>query len=331
MATAPDPLLPPPRWRDPVGWHAVALLLTIATTTAAGALHWAGFTAGDAASPDPTNLAFWLGGLSFSAPVLAILGAHEFGHYAACRYYDVDATLPWFLPAPLPLTGTLGAFIRLREPIPHPRALFDIAVAGPLAGFVVAVPLLVVGIAWSRVIPVPENGGGLLLGDPLLFQLFERLLWGDIPDAQALFVHPTGLAAWFGLLATALNLFPFGQLDGGHITYALFGRRARWLSAATLLATVALAYGSLSWGAWSVLLLLMTAVHGVGHPPTLDDGESLGRGRRWLAVVAALVLVLCFTPRPIELMDEGSDQGPETGEQGRFSDAPYAGRNTDVT
>ena len=238
--------------------------------------------------------AFWVGGLAFSLPVLGILGAHELGHYLACRYYDVDATLPWFLPAPLPLTGTLGAFIRLREPIPNARALFDIAVAGPLAGFVVAVPLLVAGIAASKVIPLPGDGGGLVLGDPLLFTLIERLHWGAIPDGDALYVHPMGLAAWFGLLATALNLFPFGQLDGGHITYALFGRRARWLSAATIVGTVALAIGSLSWAAWAVLMVGMTAVHGIGHPPTGDDAPAARprprrpRGRRGAGLRAVL-------------------------------------------
>ena len=250
-----------------------------------------------------TSLGFWVGGLAFSLPVLGILGAHELGHYLACRYYDVDATLPWFLPAPLPLTGTLGAFIRLREPIPNARALFDIAVAGPLAGFVVAVPLLVAGIAASKIIPLPGDGGGLVLGDPLLFRLIERLHWGAIPDGDALYVHPMGLAAWFGLLATALNLFPFGQLDGGHITYALFGRRARWLSAITIIGTVALAIGSLSWAAWAVLMVGMTAVHGIGHPPTGDDAQPLGRVRVALAVAAALVFALSFTPRPIEPMD----------------------------
>jgi len=288
----------------------------------------------DTPAGDPSTAAFWIGGLVFSAPVLAILGAHELGHYAACRYYDVDASLPWFIPAPLPLTGTLGAFIRLREPIPHARALFDIAVAGPLAGFVVAVPLLVAGIAASRVVPLPAEGGGIVLGDPLLFQLVERIIWGVIPDDQALYVHPMGLAAWFGLLATALNLFPFGQLDGGHITYALLGRRARWLSAATILGTIALAVGSLSWAAWAVLMVAMTAVHGVGHPPTGDDEQPLGRTRLVLAIVAAVILVLSFTPRPIEPMDDappveeqhvgrslGSrDQGSGTRDQGRTSD-----------
>jgi membrane-associated protease RseP (regulator of RpoE activity) len=299
------------RWRDPVAWHLVALLATAGSTTFMGAWHWAAFSSGAALpAADPTTAAFWIGGLVFSLPVLAILGTHEIGHYAACRYYDVDATLPWFLPAPLPLTGTLGAFIRLREPIPHARALFDIAVAGPLAGFVVAVPLLVAGIAASKVVPVPADGGGMLLGDPLLFQAIERLVWGAIPDDQALYVHPMGLAAWFGLLATALNLFPFGQLDGGHITYAVLGDRARWLSVATIVATVALAYGSLSWAAWAVLLLAMMATHGPGHPPTLDDTQPLGRTRLALAVVAAIVLALCFTPRPIELMDVVADEPP---------------------
>jgi membrane-associated protease RseP (regulator of RpoE activity) len=299
----PPSVAPPRRWRDPVAGHVVAFLLTVVSTTAVGAFHWAAFTGGGAPQPDTGSLGFWLGGLVFSVPVLAILGTHELGHYLACRYYDVDASLPWFLPAPLPLTGTLGAFIRLREPIPHARALFDIAVAGPLAGFVVAVPLLVFGVAASRVVPLPSSGDGLVLGDPLLFQALERLVWGTLGDDQALYVHPTGLAAWFGLLATALNLFPFGQLDGGHITYAVFGRPARWLSAATIVATVLLAYSSLSWGAWAVLLLLMTATAGVGHPPTGDDAMPLGRTRLTLAALAAIVFVLCFTPRPIEPMD----------------------------
>jgi membrane-associated protease RseP (regulator of RpoE activity) len=299
------------RWRDPVAGHVAALLLTVLSTTYVGALHWAAFSSGlDTTTVDATSAQFWLGGLVFSLPVLAILGSHELGHYLACRYYDVDATLPWFLPAPLPLTGTLGAFIRLREPIPHARALFDIAVAGPLAGFVVAVPLLIVGVATSKVVPLPADGGGLILGDPLLFQIVERAVWGMVPDSQALYVHPMGLAAWFGLLATALNLFPFGQLDGGHITYALFGHRARWLSMATLAGTLALAAASLSWAAWTVMLLAMTALQGVGHPPTGDDTQPLGRARLALAVAAALVFVLSFTPRPIEPMDIVDDEPP---------------------
>jgi membrane-associated protease RseP (regulator of RpoE activity) len=314
-AATPEEIAPvvprPERWRDPVAGHVAAFLLTVLSTTFVGAWHWAAFAAGsETPAADPGTAGFWAGGLIFSVPVLAILGCHELGHYLACRYYDVDATLPWFLPAPLPLTGTLGAFIRLREPIPHARALFDIAVAGPLAGFVVAVPLLVAGIAGSRVVPLPADGGGLVLGDPLLFQLVERIVWGVIPDGQALYVHPMGLAAWFGLLATALNLFPFGQLDGGHITYALVGRHARWLSMATIAATLALAAGSLSWAAWTVMLLVMTAMQGVGHPPTGDDTQPLGRTRLALAVAAALVFVLSFTPRPIEPMDIIDDEPP---------------------
>ena len=306
-----------PRWQDPVAGHVLALLLTFAVDdlrrrVALGGVHrrrrcaarrvrrrW---PSGSAGSPSACRCS-------------ASSARTSSGHYLACRYYDVDATLPWFLPAPLPLTGTLGAFIRLREPIPHARALFDIAVAGPLAGFVVAVPLLVAGIAASKVMPLPADGGGLVLGDPLLFQLIERMRWGAIPDGEALYVHPMGLAAWFGLLATALNLFPFGQLDGGHITYALFGRRARWLSAATIVGTVALAIGSLSWAAWAVLMVGMTAVHGVGHPPTGDDAPAARprppRPRRRRG--AGLRAVLHAAPDRTDGRPSGRDRGSGPG------------------
>ena len=149
-----------------------------------------------------------VGGWAYSVTILAILGCHEFGHYFACRYYDVDASLPYFLPLPIPLTGTLGAFIRIREPIPSKRMLFDIGIAGPIAGFLVAVPALFFGVALSTVAPIGPEEGQLWLGEPLLVQLASRVLWGSIPDSQTLLLHPIGFAAWFGLLATALNLFP---------------------------------------------------------------------------------------------------------------------------
>ena len=161
----------------------------------------------------------------YSGTILAILGCHELGHYFACRYYDVDASLPVFLPVPPPfLTGTLGAFIRIRQPIPSKRMLFDIGIAGPIAGFLVAVPALFIGVAMSHVVRIPENTGGMVeLGEPLLFKLASWMWWGTQPDGYSLNMHPVAFAAWFGLLATALNLFPIGQLDGGHI----FVRRPR--------------------------------------------------------------------------------------------------------
>ena len=178
----------------------------------------------------------------YSGTVLAILGCHELGHYFACRYYDVDASLPYFLPFPFSIIGTFGAFIKIREPIPTKRMLFDIGIAGPIAGFVVTVPALVIGVTMSHVVRIPPDFVGYELGEPLLFQLATKLLWGTIPDGYSLNMHPMAFAAWFGMLATALNLFPIGQLDGGHISYAVLGPRSVYVTMLTFVVAVVLAY-----------------------------------------------------------------------------------------
>ena len=171
-------------------------------------------------------------GFWYSGTILAILAAHEIGHYFACRYYDVDASLPFFLPAAAArLTGTLGAFIRIREPIPTKRMLFDIGIAGPIAGFVVAVPALFIGIAAVERRADAADCTGIWLGEPLLFKAAADAALGPLPDGYSLDMHPMAFAAWFGLLATALNLFPIGQLDGGHISYAVLGRRSSHVTA----------------------------------------------------------------------------------------------------
>ena len=244
---------------------------------------------------------FYLSGLWYSLTILTILGCHEMGHYFACLHYRVDVTPPFFLPAPITLTGTLGAFIRIRSRIPSKVALFDIGIAGPIAGFVVAVPALFAGLWMSKVVLVPADSSNLLeLGEPLLFQFAAWTIWGDVPAGHTISMHPVAFAAWFGLLATALNLFPLGQLDGGHISYAVLGRRSTLVTLATLAVVVALAFTSLSWVVWAVLLVIMIAVLGPHHPPTLDEDEPLDRTRLVLAVVALVMLVLCFTPAPIE-------------------------------
>lgn len=294
------PPLPPRRER--YSRHVVLLLLTLAMTTLVGGYHFASFEADFVRTPD-VNFAspvFYLRGLWYSLTVLAILGCHEMGHYLYCLRYRVDATLPYFLPAPIVLTGTLGAFIRIRSRIPSRIALFDIGIAGPIAGFVVAVPALVVGVALSRVVPLPEQFDGFELGEPLLFRAVAWLLWGEVPEGSSLNLHPMAFAAWFGLLATALNLFPIGQLDGGHIAYAVLGRRSTFVTLAMILVAVGLAWTSSSWIVWTVLMVVMVFVMGPSHPPTLDDEVELGPGRRLLAVVALLMLILCFTPAPIE-------------------------------
>ena len=316
-AGAPPPPMPPPiqpplipvgyeQRREPKLRYIILFLLTILTTTFSGQIHFAGFVLGFSNRDlDMSALSLFVHGLWYSLSILAILGAHEFGHYYACRYYRVDASIPYFLPAPLPLTGTLGAFIRIRQPIPAKRALFDIGIAGPIAGFVVAIPVLLAGMYLSNVIPLPSSFEGevLELGEPLLFQFASWLTFGPIPDGYTVNMHPMAFAAWFGMLATALNLFPIGQLDGGHISYAVLGRRSTIVTLGTVLCLIGLTFVSSSWLVWTVLTVLMLAVFGPRHPRVFDEEVPLDRTRLWLALFAVVMFVLCFTPAPIELLD----------------------------
>ena len=293
------------RRRDRLWKHVVLLLLTIVTTTTAGAAHYASFYLNYSQAPlDLSSWAFYLNGLWYSVAILAILGAHEFGHYYACRYYRVDASIPYFLPAPLPLTGTLGAFIRIRQQIPGKRELFDIGIAGPIAGFLVAVPVLFAGMSMSRVTELPADTSGFVeLGEPLLFQAVAWLFWGTPPEGYSINMHPMAFAAWFGLLATALNLFPIGQLDGGHISYAVLGRKSTVVTLTTVGCLVALSFISSSWVVWTVLTVVMLLAFGPRHPRTLDEDIPLDRNRLWLAAFAVVMFILCFTPTPIEPLD----------------------------
>src|SRR5207247_991734 len=201
--------------------------------------------------------------------LLSILLAHEMGHYLMCRLYRVDATLPYFIPFPFfpfTLVGTLGAFIRIRGPIPHRKALFDIGIAGPLAGFALALPVLILGVREAQVLPEAPSAG-IYLGEPLLFKGAVWIMRGATPDHMTLTLGPLGLAAWFGLFVTALNLIPIGQLDGGHVTYALLRRKAWSISWIGSWVCVALAYFGPNWIVWAILVRVL----GRRHPPTLDD------------------------------------------------------------
>ena len=268
----------------------------------AGSLHYAGFESNFADSV--ASISFTQGAW-YSFTILAILGSHELGHYFACRYHGVDASLPYFLPAPLPFTGTVGAVIRIRQMIPSKRMLFDIGAAGPIAGFAVAVPALFVGLWLSRVVPMQTTEDSLILtlGEPLLFQLAAGIIWGDVPIGYSLNLHPVGLAAWLGMLVTVLNLFPIAQLDGGHISYAALGSRSTKVTLGAVLAVIGLTFNSASWIIWSVLVVLMIVFLGPRHPRTLDDHVPLDRTRRWVALGTVAIFVLCFTPAPIEVMD----------------------------
>jgi membrane-associated protease RseP (regulator of RpoE activity) len=285
------------------GWlHVLLFMLTLASTTLVGAAHYAGFLDAFRGSPElPMPFpALFLRGLWYSATILLILGSHEMGHYLACRYYDVDASLPFFLPVPFLLTGTMGAFIRIREPIPQKHMLFDIGIAGPIAGFLVAVPALFVGLALSTVVRVPPDMAGYELGEPLLFKAVSWLFWGTQPSGYSVNMHPMAFAAWFGLLATALNLFPIGQLDGGHISYAVLGHRSTYVTFVSIGIALCLAYLSASWIVWTVLTVALLLLFGPRHPKVFDEHVPLDRTRQLLALFALVMLVLCFTPAPIE-------------------------------
>ena len=305
----PTPVLdwhPRPKFQDRVWLHLLLFALTIATTTLVGAGQYASFLddfRGSSSLP-LTFAALLVRGLWYSGTILAILGCHELGHYFACRYYDVDASLPYFIPVPILLTGTMGAFIRIREPIPQKRMLFDIGIAGPIAGFVVAVPALFIGLALSRVVPLPADSSNLLeLGEPLLFRFASWALWGAQPDGYSLNMHPMAFAAWFGLLATALNLFPIGQLDGGHISYAVLGPRSTYVTFATVAVVAGLAYFASSWIVWTLLTIAMLVVFGPRHPRVFDEDVPLDRTRLLLALLALAMFFLCFTPAPIRPME----------------------------
>ena len=305
---------PPPPPRDRLWVHVLLLLLTIASTTFVGGCHYLSFDQAFDNVPPMNDVdgrsfilnifsqpSFYLNGLWYSLTVLGILGCHEMGHYVACLRYGVDATRPYFLPAPLPLTGTLGAFIRIRSRIPSKVALFDIGIAGPIAGFVVAVPALFIGLALSDVVRLPEDQSQLMsLGEPLLFRFASWLVFGTVDEGYSINMHPMAFAAWFGLLATALNLFPIAQLDGGHISYAVLGHRSLWITLTMVVVAIGLTFLSSSWIAWTVMLVVMLVVVGPRHPPTMDDYTPLDSTRLWLALFALVMLIVCFTPAPIE-------------------------------
>jgi len=303
LLTPPEVVWQPrPKFQDRVWLHVLLFLLTIVTTTWVGVYHYLGFLADfrTLTQVPASGVGLLARGLWYSVTILAILGCHELGHYVACRYYDVDASLPFFLPVPISITGTLGAFIRIREPIPQKRMLFDIGIAGPLAGFAVAVPALFIGIWMSHVARVPPNFDGVELGEPLLFKAAEYLICGSIPDSYSLNLHPIAFAAWFGLLATALNLFPIGQLDGGHICYSVLGPKSTYVTVGSIVIAILLAARfSSSWIVWTGLMVLMLVFFGPRHPRVFDEEVPLDRTRKILAVLALVIFVLCFTPAPI--------------------------------
>lgn len=239
-------------------------------------------------------------GITYSFTIVAILLAHELGHYIACRYYGIRASLPYFLPAPT-LIGTFGAFIRIKDPIRSRRALFDIGIAGPLAGFLVALPVAFLGMIYSQPAPPPVVGSGMLFQDPLMFILMQKLF--GFP--KIVYWNPIYFAAWVGLLATSLNLLPVGQLDGGHVAYAVLGRRghrwAAWSIFGLICILAIVAYREYRWAGWFVYVVLLGLLLGLKHPPVQDEDQPIGSARVIVGVIGLLVFALTFMPFPIRV------------------------------
>ena len=311
--------------RDRIWLNVLLFVLTAYTTTAAGvqmavAMHVA-------VSPESLprdlystellwNPKYLVLGLPFSGTLLLILGIHEMGHYLTSRRWMVRATLPYFIPFPS-FIGTLGAVIKIRSRIPNRRALMDIGASGPLAGFVVALLALIVGLHLSEIVPVSTFAeGGISLGNSILGRLLTNQIIGDLPDGFAIYDHPIFVAGWLGLFVTALNLMPVGQFDGGHIVYAFGGARIHALvSKAALfvlggLWTLGPPYDWLyvqdgvstwldtRWPGWLIWILIALAL-GRRHTPTGDPDLALDPFRKLMGYLSLIIFVLCFVPRPV--------------------------------
>jgi membrane-associated protease RseP (regulator of RpoE activity) len=297
--------------------NAVLFVLTLISTLFAGALYTSAVT--QVQSPwEFISPGFLLNGLPFAATLLGILAAHEFGHYFAARYHKVAVTLPYFIPMPLTF-GTLGAFIQLKEPVPDRRKLFDIGVAGPLAGLVLAVPLLFVGLYTSVMDQLPVGGGYMMEGNSIFYLTAKFIVFGQwLPNfatGEDVMMNQVCYAAWIGLLVTALNLLPVGQLDGGHTVFAMFGEKARYINRITvgMLAFFALAslpfvqqyvpaLSNVAFSGWFLWLFLILFLIGVQHPPALDDVTRLDRRRWWIGVLVIIIFILIFVPVPMREM-----------------------------
>ena len=245
---------------------------------------------------DPRVIALSLG---YAVVLLFILLGHELGHYLTCRRYGIDATLPFFIPAPT-LIGTMGAFIRIRSPIGGKRRLFDMGAAGPLAGFVLALPAVIVGLALSKTVPALPRDQSILFGEPLLLRIVGFFFFRNAGPGFDIVPHPVAFAGWVGIFVTSLNLLPLGQLDGGHIAYAVFGRRAHLLAKGFFI--LLLIMGVLFWVGW-FLWAVLVFVLGLKHPIVWDENAPLDRGRILVAVGLLVIFILSFIPDPIQGMD----------------------------
>jgi hypothetical protein len=301
LALAPKPLIPKPK---PIWVNILLLAAAIITTTLVGSQFWLWLIEGVSSEGGFPPFGWLLlkpfylkkGAIYYSLPILSILGCHELGHYFVSKRHKVPATLPYFIPfPPLPSVlspGTFGAVISTRGTIPDKRALLDIGLAGPLVGFLVAIPVTLIGLNLALQLPIPEVAESeFFLASPLLLIVLEKIV--NVPPILPL--HPTLFAGWLGLLVTAINLLPAGQLDGGHVAYALLGGKQKYASWATLILMLALSFWFPTWILFAFIILMI----GMRHPPPLNDVTPLSLRGKLLSLIALLIFILSFVPIPI--------------------------------
>lgn len=270
--------------------HVILFIATFSTTLAAGALQ-----AGVNIFKEPGRI---LEGLPFAATLMTILLVHELSHYITSKKHLTEATLPYFIPAPS-IIGTFGAFIKMKSPIITRKALIDIGASGPIAGFIVSISASIIGLSMSKVTPLQtiESMQAISLGDSLLFSYLSRLTLGVTPDEYDILLHPVAFAGWIGLFITFLNLMPIGQLDGGHIAYAIFEQRHKQISLAFVLLLMLLGlFFWEGWAIWSILMLIL----GIKHPPVTYWEIPLDPRRKFISVLCLIILIITFIPSPFK-------------------------------
>lgn len=273
--------------------HIILFITTFLTTLTAGA-----FQKGIDIFAYPERI---IEGFPFAGTLLTILLFHEFSHYLASKKHHTRATLPYFIPAPpiFNIIGTFGAFIKIKSPIVNRKALIDIGASGPIAGFVISVIACIAGLLMSKVVPLQTQDGVIALGDSLLFSFLSRIILGATPDAYDIVLHPVAFAGWIGLFVTSLNLIPIGQLDGGHIAFALIGDRHKKLSIGLVIVLAVLGFIAWEgWVMWAVLLLIV----GIKHPPVIYWEAPIDPVRQRIAFVSFIIFVITFIPSPFKII-----------------------------
>ena len=270
--------------------HLILFVLTILSTLLVGAMQ-----TGTDLLKEPGKI---YKGIPFSLTLMLILLSHELSHYFTSKRHGVKATLPYFIPAPT-IIGTFGAFIKMKSPIVTRRALIDIGASGPIAGFIISLIATVFGLVLSEIVPVSQTSGALNLGDSILFSFLSGIILGAIPSGSDILLNPVAFAGWIGLFVTSINLIPIGQLDGGHIAYALMGEKHIQLSMSLILIMILL--GLLSWEGWFVWAALLLIL-GLRHPPILSWEVPLDRKRKVIGWFALVIFILTFIPVPFKIL-----------------------------